>query len=231
MNAIASFAQRTADRLLGSLFPTWWKERQELKYWRDRQAQEGVLRNAHYGEAFTRPWGLEATDYDGKRVLDIGCGPRGSLEWADESALRIGVDPLAGRYLVLGTAAHRMRYVAAGAEDLPFRTAAFDVVSMFNSLDHVADVDAAIADAVRITRPGGLLLVIVDVNHPPTATEPHDLTPAIVQRFMPACELLDLRVVAPLPSGAYDSIRAGHEFAEPSGTHERGWLVAKLKRK
>ena len=230
MKTIATIAQRTTDLVFGKLFPTWWKGRQELKYWRVRQAHEGVLRNAHYAEAFTQPWGLVPADYDGKRVLDIGCGPRGSLEWAGQAALRIGLDPLAARYLVLGTGKHDMQYVAAGAEELPFRTAAFDIVSMFNSLDHVADVDAAIADAVRVTRPGGLLLVIVDVNHPPTATEPHDLTPDIVQRFSPACELLDLRVLAPLPTGAYDSIRAGLDLPEPATTLERGWLVAKLQR-
>ena len=223
--------QRAIDFFLGRLFPTGWKERQELKYWRARQQKEGVLRNVHYAAAYTDPWRLAIDDYSNRRVLDIGCGPRGSLEWADSAALRIGLDPLAASYVEFGIRAHRMHYVPAGAEAMPFPDAAFDTVCAFNSLDHVEDVHAAVSEITRVTRAGGLILVIVDVNHPPTATEPHSLAPDFLEQFEPQCEVQDLRVYAPHPGGAYDSIRTGDELPHPATTPERGWLAAKLRKK
>lgn len=49
----------------------------------------------------------------GRRVLDVGCGPRGSLEWADRARVRVGLDPLVDAYRELGVADHAMGYVAA----------------------------------------------------------------------------------------------------------------------
>ena len=58
----------------------------ELLYWRLRKLDEGDLTNEHYEEFFTVYFGLSVADYKGKRVLDIGCGPRGSLEWVSAHA-------------------------------------------------------------------------------------------------------------------------------------------------
>jgi hypothetical protein len=78
-------------------FPVRHKERHEMEYWKSRVAAEGRLKNGHYLELYTSHFGLEPEFYRGKRILDIGCGPRGSLEWADMAAERIGLDPLARR--------------------------------------------------------------------------------------------------------------------------------------
>jgi SAM-dependent methyltransferase len=155
----------------------------ELGYWRERRDAEGTLSNAHYEEFYTGQFGLTHDDYAGKRVLDIGCGPRGSLEWAAEAAERVGLDPLADDYRELGTDTHSMTYVAAGAERIPFEDGHFDVVTAMNSLDHVDDVDAAIAEMTRVTRPGGIALVLVEVDHPPTPTEPQSLGSDVLDRF------------------------------------------------
>ena len=64
------------------------KEYHELRYWRgvtrliahDRAKLEHE--RAHYEFFFTTFFGLSADDYAGAAVLDIGCGPCGSLEWA-----------------------------------------------------------------------------------------------------------------------------------------------------
>jgi len=76
-----------------------------------------------------------------------------------------------------------MRYVAGGAEAIPFPVGYFDIVTTFNSLDHVDDVDAAITEMTRVTKPGGMALIIVEVNHPPTPTEPHSLRWSVFERF------------------------------------------------
>ena len=110
--------------------------------------------------------------YRGKRVLDVGCGPRGSLEWLTGTALRIGLDPLAHGYRRFGTGRHRMIYVASRAEALPFTDASFDVASSFNSLDHVDDLRATVSEIRRILAPCGSFLLLTDIRHEPTILEP-----------------------------------------------------------
>jgi SAM-dependent methyltransferase/GT2 family glycosyltransferase len=155
----------------------------EFFYWQGRHQVEGRLSNAHYERVYTTSFGLQRTDFAGKRVLDIGCGPRGSLEWATDAAERVGVDPLVGRYRELGIERHAMTYVESGAEHIPFPDNHFDVVAALNALDHVDDVDAVIREMTRVARPGGLGLLLVEVNHAPTATEPHSLGWDLLRRF------------------------------------------------
>jgi SAM-dependent methyltransferase len=100
----------------------------------------------HYAWFYTREFGLTQQDDVGKRVLDIGCGPRGSLKWAEGATDRIGVDPLVEGCRTPRIDEHAMRYVASGAESIPFPDGHFEIVATFNSLDHVDNVDAAIRE-------------------------------------------------------------------------------------
>src|SRR4051794_10201540 len=151
------------ERVGRRLHPT--KASAEMGYWHDRVEAEGQLRNDWYERAFTAHFGVDRSFYANRRVLDIGCGPRGSLEWCDEAAETVGLDPLADRYLKLGAEQHRMRYVEAGAERIPFEDGHFDIVSCLNSLDHVDDVDAAIREITRVTRRDGTLLLFCEIGH------------------------------------------------------------------
>lgn len=153
------------------------KEWKEFRYWRRKQAQESDLTNAHYAYFYTQCFGLGLEDYRGHRILDVGCGPRGSLEWATMAAEAVGVDPLADRYRVLQTRKQRMRYVNAYAEVMPFADGYFDDAFCFNALDHTADFRAALKEIGRVLRPGGRLLLITEVNHEPTLAEPNCILP------------------------------------------------------
>lgn len=153
------------------------KERDEISYWKKRVNAEGALTNQHYEHYYTGYFDLTLDDYAGKHVLDIGCGPRGSLEWCTPAASITGADPLASKYLKLGASEHRMTYVETGAEDMPFDSRRFDIITCFNALDHVEDVGASLAEMTRCLAPGGLLLLIVEVDHPPTLAEPHAIRP------------------------------------------------------
>jgi SAM-dependent methyltransferase len=176
-------ARARISRLLGRQPDPDAKGEAELRFWRNRREIEGTLRGPHYERFFTTHFHLERDFFAGKRLLDIGCGPRGSLEWADMAAERVGLDPLVDDYRELGIDRHAMSYVTGGAEAIPFADDHFDVVSALNALDHVDDVDAAIAEITRVTRPGGTLLLIVEVGHPPTPTEPQTLTWDALARF------------------------------------------------
>jgi SAM-dependent methyltransferase len=170
-------------RLVGRLAPTHAKRTAELAYWQRQRAEEGVLENDWYRDGFTTAFGIDESFYVGKRLLDIGCGPRGSLEWATMASERVGVDPLAKQYEKLNGGLHGMSYVAARSEKLPFPDGHFNVVSSFNSLDHVDDLDATIHEITRVTAGDGTFLLLTNVNHSPTRTEPHSFSWDVLQRF------------------------------------------------
>ncbi|HEX9529323.1 MAG TPA: demethylmenaquinone methyltransferase [Streptosporangiaceae bacterium] len=59
-----------------------------------------------------------------------------------------------------------VRFVAGDALALPFSSAAFDVVTISFGLRNVADPDSALAEMLRVTKPGGRL-VICEFSHLP----------------------------------------------------------------
>ncbi len=61
-----------------------------------------------------------------------------------------------------------VRFVAGDALQLPFRDQAFDAVTISFGLRNVADPDVALAELLRVTRPGGRL-VICEFGHLPWA--------------------------------------------------------------
>lgn len=186
----------------------WIKTRAEIRYWRRCQSVEATLANSHYEYFYTALFGLEREDYAGKAVLDVGCGPRGSLEWATGAKDRVGLDPLADSYRALGTDSHAMRYVCAPAEAMPLEDGSFDIVTSFNSLDHVEDPVRAARELVRVLAPGGTLLLIVEVEHEATLTEPHRLHSDTTTRLFPDMELAwEARYRMDDTRGMYEQIR------------------------
>jgi ubiquinone/menaquinone biosynthesis C-methylase UbiE len=63
----------------------------------------------------------------------------------DDGERAVGIDPLAKEYERLNGGLHGMTYVAARSEEIPFPEGYFDVVSSFNSLDHVDGLDGPLA--------------------------------------------------------------------------------------
>ncbi|MFI5905913.1 methyltransferase domain-containing protein [Dactylosporangium sp. NPDC051541] len=95
---------------------------------------------------------------DGAVLVDLGCG--GGLlapHVADKGYTHIGVD-----LIVSGleqSAAHGIVPVLADVRRLPFADGCADVVSAGEILEHVPDVPAVVAEACRILRPGGWLVL------------------------------------------------------------------------
>lgn len=232
---VPRIARRVISRVASTVAPVWWKERHELGYWRRKAREEGGnLANDHYEFFYTRHFGLDRAFYEDKCLLDIGCGPRGSLEWAPPSARTFGLDPLASEYLGLGAQGHRMEYLDAPSERIPLPDAGCDAVFSFNSLDHVEDVDRSVAEIKRVTRPGGLFLLLVEVNHPPTFCEPHTLTPGgLLESFAPEFDAEDVAVYLPAPreKGIYQAVRANRTVDAPEATRELGYLSVRFQRR
>jgi ubiquinone/menaquinone biosynthesis C-methylase UbiE len=231
LNNIKKLAKNLTSPISWRFFPNRWKEFNELRYWKERKQAEGVLSNNHYEHFYTVHFGLDGSYYENKVILDIGCGPRGSLEWASMATRPIGLDPLAKEYLRLGASHHRMEYIDAPSENIPLKNAECDAVFSFNSLDHVEDIDQTLREIKRVTRPGGIFLLLVEVNHPPTACEPHQLTPKkLVDSLRPEFDCESLQVYKPVVDGMYESIRADQKHAHPEDTSEIGYMSAKFIR-
>ncbi len=206
-----------------------WKEFNELSYWKHRKRIEGVLKNKHYKYFYTDHFNIAYTYYDGKILLDIGCGPRGSIEWACSSLLRIGLDPLASEYLTLGANKQRMKYICACAENIPLINDICDTIFSFNSLDHVENIEKTLSEIKRIIKPDGIFLLLIEVNHPPTDCEPHRLTPKkIIDLLKPefTCEYFE--VYKDTGQGMYQSIKSGQKIDYPCETLEQGYMSAKF---
>ena len=205
----------------------------ELRFWRKVYRVTGndttrlAHERAHYERFFTSFFGLTRADYAGRRVLDIGCGPMGSLEWCDEAAERVGLDPLSDAYAALGARHHAMRYCAAPSEAIPFPDGHFDIVTSFNSLDHVVCPDRTIAEIRRVLRPGGTALIITEIGHAPTPTEPHQLDVGLLTRLGPGMRIEQVQCYGVRPD---HQIYASLDDRVPYTTGRPGLLCAKLVR-
>ena len=143
---------------------------------------------------------------------------------------RVGVDPLVEDYLEMGAADHAMTYVAAGAESIPYPDHSFDIVCSFNSLDHVDDLNAAVAEMKRLTAVGGLLLVLTDVHDRPTPQEPICFDWDVVGLFAPEFAVQSLRCCEKLGGGAYASAEQNVLFDHADTRQRYGVLSARFMR-
>ena len=144
---------------------------------------------------------------------------------------RVGLDPLAGDYRELGIDAHPMEYVAAGAEAMPFDDGSFDVVTSLNSLDHVDDLDRAVAEIKRVLRPGGHLVLVVEVGHEPTWSEPQELSWDICTRFGPELRVVRSNQYERSADDIYADAWAGRAYDHVDPTPRPGLLTAVLRRR
>ena len=96
----------------------------------------------------------------GERILDIAAGTGTSSEpWADEEIEVVPADFSLGMLRVGRRRRPDMAFTAADAMSLPFADESFDVVTMSFGLRNVADAETALREFLRVTRPGGRLLV------------------------------------------------------------------------
>ena len=116
----------------------------------------------------------------GERVLDLAAGTGTSSQTFTTAGafcvacdfslgmLQVGARKAASGRRPDGPATGPVRFAAGDALALPFRDGAFDAVTISFGLRNVADPDAALAEMLRVTRPGGRL-VICEFGHLPAA--------------------------------------------------------------
>lgn len=137
--------------------PQWQAVQQALAAWRARTwtgtpaataRTDGTVRLA---EAFVSWAGIAGA------VLDIGCGG-GWLQRMMPDAIYHGLDPMPADQ------AYRFPFVRALADRLPFPDGAFDTCCFFSSIDYAIDIDATLAEARRVLKPGGRLAIATPIH-------------------------------------------------------------------
>ena len=98
----------------------------------------------------------------GTRLLDIGCGSGGALALARElGAEPAGLDAAANLVAIARERLPGARIEIGEMEELPFDDESFDVVTGINSFQFAGDIVHALAEARRVLRRDGTLLMLV----------------------------------------------------------------------
>jgi demethylmenaquinone methyltransferase / 2-methoxy-6-polyprenyl-1,4-benzoquinol methylase len=102
----------------------------------------------------------------GERVLDLAAGTGTSSEpFADEGVSVVPCDFSLGMLRVGKRRRPDLPFVAGDALHLPFADASFDAVTISFGLRNLNDIEAGLGEMLRVTRPGGRL-VVCEFSHP-----------------------------------------------------------------
>ncbi|MDT7537001.1 MAG: demethylmenaquinone methyltransferase / 2-methoxy-6-polyprenyl,4-benzoquinol methylase [Actinomycetota bacterium] len=129
------------------------------------------LTNAVLSLGLDRTWRNAVRDaldlLPGEHVLDVATGTATSAAaLARSGAQVVGCDFSFGMLRVGAQAGHPgVELVAGDALRLPFADASFDAVTVSFGLRNTADVDGALRELQRVTKPGGRL-VVCEFSHP-----------------------------------------------------------------
>jgi ubiquinone/menaquinone biosynthesis C-methylase UbiE len=160
-------------------------------------------------------------DFDslrGKDVLDVGIGSGIATQMLAEAGANVtGVDLT---QWAVETTRHRLDAFGleadvrqADAEQLPFADASFDLVFSWGVIHHSSDMDRALGELVRVTRPGGRIVLMVYHRHSLFYVVYRGF-----QRFLPLARRLGLH---------FEGARAG----ETEGLIARHFTVSELRGK
>jgi ubiquinone/menaquinone biosynthesis C-methylase UbiE len=109
---------------------------------------------------------VDFDNLDGKDVLEVGCGSGIAVQLfaeagADVTAVDLtpwAVDTTRARLEAFGLAADVFE---ADAEQLPFEDGSFDLVFSWGVIHHTSNMDRALAELVRVCRPGGQVVLML----------------------------------------------------------------------
>jgi ubiquinone/menaquinone biosynthesis C-methylase UbiE len=130
-----------------------------------RQAEQFAASPVHHNQAALDLLVAASNPSPGDVSLDVACGP-GSvvLTFAGRVARAVGLDATEAmlaeaRKLAAGKGAQNVTWRQGDAYALPFEAASFDIVSCRYAFHHIQEPARALAEMVRVCRPGGRIVV------------------------------------------------------------------------
>ena len=97
------------------------------------------------------------------RALDLGCGTGFSTALLAGLGFEVFGTDLSKQLLDLSVPFRKKggpRYLVGSGLQIPFADGAFDIVGIYDVIEHIPDVDRFLREAVRVIRPGGLIVII-----------------------------------------------------------------------
>jgi len=143
--------------------------------------------------------------------LEVGCGEGTNLARLLHKAACVGVDLFANKLSFAAGELPAVRLATADASALPFEDGSFATVFMRDLLHHLRNPEAALAEAVRVLRPGGSLCMLEPNGRNPLNRLQTYLVPAeaglrrfrvdLIAGWLASHELCDVRIATrqPLP--------------------------------
>lgn len=149
--------------------------------------QRDLWWNYDFVELMAKRWDLKSV----RKVLDVGCGighwgftlvpflnPHAEIYGIEPEAAWVEKATARAKEKGLGEQFH---FQTAKVEQLPFKDNSFDMVTCQTVLIHVADVNVALKEMIRVLRPGGLLAV----------AEPNNIAPLLIFNTINVNEPID----------------------------------------
>lgn len=118
---------------------------------------ESYFNACHRDREFIERWRAATGSWDDKIVIDIGCGPGNVFaSLGGAPAFLLGVD-ISLEALKM---AERLGYqvLCADAQDLPLHSEIADIVVINATIHHCDNMKAALQEAARLVKPGGILV-------------------------------------------------------------------------
>lgn len=97
---------------------------------------------------------------DGRHILEIGCGAGGMLGPLQRYGQVAGLD-IDHEYVVHCRDRGFPDVLCGSGYELPFADGSFDLVCLFDTLEHIPDEARALAEVKRVLRPGGQVFLSV----------------------------------------------------------------------
>ena len=143
--------------------------------------------------------------FKGKRIIDIGCGPRNSLALFD-AEIRIGVDPCIDKchekftkYGLEDLGKHEMLYISCPSENIPLPNRSIDAIVCANALNHVDSPFKTIVEAHRLLKQGGDFHISSDIGGQIKVNEPHPLKVEQLKTWLTGLFDYELRILTDPP--------------------------------
>lgn len=127
-------------------------------------------------EDFSHPGFKEAQQYSklSHKILDVGCGDGSKLSrLGNDSSIRFGAE-ISKTAIELGKKKYPdIKFTLLNSACLPYKSNFFDLVTSFFVLEHTDDPEKLILEMIRVTKVGGLIILLAPNFGAPNRASPN----------------------------------------------------------